>query len=113
MRFLFIGSRVLPIVASTSLHPCGAACGWLSPCGRLFQRCRVADTQRIKACLGKAEGITVTAHKIACVLYGMIASGKPCDENEAFKLNPSSKAPRILNLQKQAQAFGLQLVPAA
>ena len=43
----------------------------------------------------------------------MIASGKPYDENVAFQLPPSSKARRIQNLQKQAQAFGLQLVPAA
>lgn len=62
---------------------------------------------------GRCENITATAHKIARILYGMIASGKPYDENEAFKLTPSSKARRILNLQKQAQAFGLQLVPAA
>lgn len=77
-------------------------------------QCRLGEfTRRIKARLGKAEGITATAHKIARILYGMIASGKAYDENEAFKLTPSSKARRILNLQKQAQAFGLQLVPAA
>jgi hypothetical protein len=69
--------------------------------------------RRLKARLGKAEGIVATAHKLARILYGMIKSGQAYDENEAFKVTPSSQAHRLRNLQKQAQALGLQLVPAA
>jgi len=42
----------------------------------------------------------------------MITSGKAYDESEAFKVTPSSKAKRLLNLQKQAHSLGFQLVPA-
>ena len=55
--------------------------------------------------------MVATAHKLARIIYGMIASRRPYEESEAFKVTPSSKARQLLNLQKQAQAFGLQLVP--
>jgi transposase len=69
--------------------------------------------RRLKARLGKAEGIVAVAHKLARILYGMIASGRAYDENEAFKLTPSSTAKRLINLQKQAHALGYQLLPAS
>lgn len=68
--------------------------------------------RRFKARLGKAEGIVATAHKLARIAYGMIVSGKPYDEELAFKLTPSSKAKRLANLSKQAQRLGYQIVPA-
>ncbi|MFZ4766352.1 MAG: hypothetical protein ACOYMN_15485 [Roseimicrobium sp.] len=43
----------------------------------------------------------------------MGASGKAYEESEAFKVTLTSLAHRLKNLQKQAQALGLQLVPAA
>jgi hypothetical protein len=43
----------------------------------------------------------------------VIASGRAYDENEAFKLTPSSTARRLINLQKQAHALGYQLLPAS
>jgi transposase len=70
-------------------------------------------SRRMKARLGKAEGITATAHKLARILYGMITTRMPYNETEAFKQTPSSKARRLQNLQKQASKFGLQLVAAA
>ena len=42
----------------------------------------------------------------------MIASGTAYDENEAFKVTPSSLKKRILHLQKQAKTLGFQLVAA-
>jgi hypothetical protein len=68
--------------------------------------------RRLKARLGKAEGIVATAHKLARIIYGMIKSGNAYDESEAFKVTPASQAKRLLNLQKQAHSLGLQLVPA-
>ena len=68
--------------------------------------------RRHKARLGKAEGIVATAHKLARILYGMIASRQAYDESEAFKATPSSQAKRLQNLQKQAQCLGYQLVAA-
>ncbi|MFZ4766875.1 MAG: hypothetical protein ACOYMN_18135 [Roseimicrobium sp.] len=62
---------------------------------------------------GQSRRHRATAHKLARIIYGMIASGKAYEESEAFKVTLTSLAHRLKNLQKQAQALGLQLVPAA
>jgi transposase len=69
--------------------------------------------RRMKARLGKAEGTVAAAHKLIRILYGMIKSGRPYDEKEAFKITPQTAARRRRNLEKQAAALGLQLVAAA
>ena len=69
--------------------------------------------RRMKARLGKAEGLVATAHKLIRILYGMIQSQKPYDEAEAFHLTPQNIARRRRNLEKQAAAMGFQLVDAA
>ena len=69
--------------------------------------------RRMKGKLGKAEGTTAAAHKLARIVHGMIKSQKPYDEKEAFKLTPQSEASRRKALEKQAAAFGLVLQPAA
>ena len=69
--------------------------------------------RRMKARLGKAEGITATAHKLARILYAVITRRVPYNEDEAFKQTPANKNRRIFNLQKQAARLGLQLTPAA
>jgi len=74
---------------------------------RMGELCR-----RMKARLGKAEGLVAVAHKMARVLYAMITTRQPYDETRAFQLTPSSTARRVTNLQKQAAKLGLQLVPA-
>ncbi len=75
---------------------------------KLGEYCR-----RMKARLGKAEGITATAHKLARILYAVITRRMPYNEDEAFKQTPATQARRLFNLQKQAAKLGLQLVPAA
>jgi transposase len=67
----------------------------------------------MKGRLGKAEGLVATAHKLIRILYGMIKSQRPYDENEAFKITPQSLARRRRNLEKQAAALGFTLQPAA
>jgi len=74
-------------------------------CG-MGQFCR-----RMKGRLGKAEGITATAHKLARVIYSMIRSGRAYDEQEAFKSNPGVERKRQKNLKTLAKQMGFELVP--
>ncbi|MDZ4404900.1 hypothetical protein [Prosthecobacter sp.] len=59
-----------------------------------------------------ARRVERSGSHLARIIDGMIKSGKAYDENEAFKVTPSSQARRLLNLHKQAAKLGLQLVPA-
>jgi len=68
--------------------------------------------RRMKARLGKAEGIVAGAHKLLRIIYGMIKNQMPYNEIEAFKTTPQTAARRRRNLEKQAAALGLQLVAA-
>jgi len=68
--------------------------------------------RRMKGRLGKAEGITATAHKIACIVFSMLTTRQNYDEAKAFALTPARKARRIKQLLTQAARLGLQLAPA-
>jgi len=46
--------------------------------------------RRMKARLGKAEGLTATAHKLARILFAMITRRAPYDEDQAFKQTPAT-----------------------
>jgi hypothetical protein len=70
----------------------------------------MVERQRVRAC--KAEGIVVGAHKLARILWALIVSGQPYDETKAFALTPASTARRLKNLQNQAKALNMTLVPA-
>ena len=67
--------------------------------------------RRLKGRLGKAEGITATAHKLARIIYSMIRSGQTYDEKEAFKSNPGVERKREKNLKILAKQMGFELVP--
>jgi transposase len=69
--------------------------------------------RRMKSRLGKAEGITATAHKLARMIYTLITTGAPYDENIAGKKNPEALARSLKNLQKRAQSLGYELVAAS
>ena len=74
---------------------------------------RMGDyVRRFKGRLGKAEGIVAGAHKLARIVWAMVVSGQPYDENKAFLTTPASTARRLKNLQNQAQALNMKLVPA-
>ena len=60
-----------------------------------------------------AKGFRLAGHKLARVVYGMIKSGRPYDEEKAFRPTPSSQARRLKHLQEQAATLGMQLLPAA
>lgn len=65
--------------------------------------------RRMKGRLGKAEGITATAHKIARIIYHMITTGCAYNEEQACRRSPQAIARKLENLKKQAQALGYQL----
>jgi len=64
------------------------------------------------ALCGKAEGIVAGAHKLARIIWAAIVTGQPYDEAKTFQLTPASAARRLKNLQNQAQALNMKLVPA-
>ena len=68
--------------------------------------------RRFKGRLGKAEGIVAGAHKLARIIWALIVSGQPYDESKAFNRTPASTARRLKNLQNQALALNMKLVPA-
>lgn len=67
--------------------------------------------RRMKGRLGKASGLTATAHKIARIIYSLIASGEPYQEEIAFKPNLNSEKKQQKLLHKLAQKLGYQLTP--
>ena len=68
--------------------------------------------RRWKARLGKAEGIVAGAHKLARIIWALIVSGEAYDEKKAFAITEASTARRLKNLQHQAKALNMTLVPA-
>jgi hypothetical protein len=68
--------------------------------------------RRYKGRLGKAEGIVAGAHKLARIIWALIVSGEPYDEKKAFAITEASTARRLKNLQHQAKALNMTLVPA-
>jgi transposase len=68
--------------------------------------------RRFKGRLGKAEGIVAGAHKLARIIWALIVSGQPYDETKAFNHTPATIARRLKNLQNQAHALNMKLVPA-
>ena len=68
--------------------------------------------RRMKAKLGKAEGITATAHKLARILYTLIVTGKSYDDQIITQMPEKARNKRLRNLQKQAEKLGMQIVAA-
>ena len=69
--------------------------------------------RRFKGKLGKAEGTTAVAHKLARVIYGVIKSQRAYDAAEAFKNTPQRSEQRRRRLQNEATALGFTLTPLA
>jgi transposase len=67
--------------------------------------------RRMKARLGKAEGITVVAHKLARMIYQMIATRQNYDEAKAFYVTPQKRSRQIAELHKKAARYGFALAP--
>ena len=67
--------------------------------------------RRMKSRLGKAEGTTAVAHKLARLIYSMIQSKEPYNETKAFQTTARHKANRMKMLHKLAQSLDMQLTP--
>lgn len=68
--------------------------------------------RRMKARLGKAEGTTAVAHKLARLIYALIQTKESYDEAKAFQTNAKTKSRRIKSLKKMAESLGFQVTPA-
>jgi hypothetical protein len=54
----------------------------------------------------------VDGSNLARIIWVMIFTSQPYDENKAFNITPATNARRLQNLQKQATALNMKLVPA-
>ena len=105
------GGRVLSCRTRKSNNRVAAALR-LAAYGLQNAKCEMGQyCRRMKGRLGKAEGITATAHKLARIIYSMIRSGRAYDEKEAFKSNPGVERKREKNLKMLAKQMGFELVP--
>jgi len=68
--------------------------------------------RRMKGKLGKAEGITAVAHKIARLVYAMITNQKPYDSKQAFKENNFNKQKKLKVMKKLAEELHYEVSPA-
>ncbi len=66
--------------------------------------------RRMKGRLGKAQGITATAHKLARIIHSLIANSRPYDEKQAFRANPSSEKKQLKTLRNLAEKLGFQII---
>ena len=69
--------------------------------------------RRMRAKLGGPMAITATAHKLARVVYHLIATGQPYDESVFLKHEASHRERVQKRLHAQAAALGFKLVPSA
>lgn len=84
----------------------------LSAYGLTSEKSRLGSyVWQMKARLGKAEGITAVAHKLARIVYGMILHQTGYDEQTAFRTTPLSEAKRLARATKLAEEMGMKLVP--
>ncbi|NBQ02773.1 MAG: IS110 family transposase [Opitutae bacterium] len=68
--------------------------------------------RRMKGRLGKAEGITAVAHKLARLIYALIQSKEPYNPTKAFRITEKTWARRLKNLEKLAKSMQMELIPA-
>jgi hypothetical protein len=72
---------------------------------KLGEYCR-----RMKGRLGKAEGIIATAHKLARILYTLVATAASYDESQAFPVKPATRQKQLRQLQSLAKKLNLQVL---
>jgi len=66
--------------------------------------------RRIKAKLGKAEGKTAVTHKLARLIYAMVQTKAPYDEQKAFKVTAKSNAKKPKLIKKLAESLDMEVV---
>jgi transposase len=69
--------------------------------------------RQVKARLGKAEGTTAAAHRLARVFYYLVTTGVPYDESHYQRKHDDQEKRELKQLARKAAAKGLVLVPKA
>lgn len=69
--------------------------------------------RRMRARLGAPQAITAAAHKLARIIYHMLATGQAYDETIFLEEDRKQAQRHEKRLRKQANAIGFQLVPIA
>ena len=67
--------------------------------------------RRMKGRLGKVEGTTAVAHKIARLIYAMLKTRTPYDAQKAFKPNSYSQSKKMKTLKKLAKSLNFEITP--
>ncbi len=67
--------------------------------------------RRMKARLGKAEGTTAVAHKLARIIYAMLKSLTPYNETNCFQVTGKHRERKLSNLKNAAKKLGFELTP--
>ena len=65
--------------------------------------------RRMKARLGKAEGIAAAAHRLARIVIHLILTGEAFDESKAFPVTQQTTARKFRKLKALAAELGLQI----
>jgi hypothetical protein len=103
------GGRIMRSATRKTQNPLSAnlrlaAFGISKARSKLGECCR-----RMKGKLGKAQGITATAHKLARLMYALIQTGQAYDEQIAFPSKPQNRQKQLKQLQTLAEKLGIQL----
>jgi hypothetical protein len=69
--------------------------------------------RRITRKLGRPQAITATAHKLARIIYHLLATKEPYNEGVFQHCEEESMRRAEIRLRKQAAHLGFQLIPAA
>jgi hypothetical protein len=69
--------------------------------------------RRMRAKLGAPKAIVAAVHKLARILYRLIATRQECEESVFAALEAKSKQRAQARLEAQARALGFRLAPAA
>ena len=84
-------------IAASSLHASS------SPLGNFLRR--------MKAKLGRAAGVTATAHKIAAIFYALVTKQVEYDESIWAQRDEQRQKRFQERLKRQARKLGYELVP--
>jgi len=68
--------------------------------------------RHMQAKLGKAEGITATAHKLARIIYAMLKNRTPYRDPGEGYYEERARERAVKNLKRKAQQLGFELTPA-
>ena len=69
--------------------------------------------RRMCSKLGKPQAVTVTAHKLARIIYAMLRSKQPDKDPGADHLEAQVQERKLKQLQRQAKELGYELTPSA